>query len=126
MGFLSRLFNRDRGPKFQIGQTVKCIDDRDHQIKYGKEYVVLHINRQECCGGYAYDVGLSCDGYTHCSCSNTEIPGKGIRWCGEFRFAPVVSAEASAESEESVEIEKPVKISTKEVLKKEIAKVNEN
>lgn len=78
-----------KNPKFKIGDLVRCIDDRDHIIQYGKTYKILDVNFQDCCNTYSYDVGLTCSDFTKCTCKkNSVIPGKGIRWAGEFRFAP--------------------------------------
>lgn len=88
--------------KFEIGDKVLCIDDREHKVVFGKTYVILNRIAIPCCGDFCYDVGLVSvdEGHTHCPQCNENIPGRGIHWAGEFRFAPKVSNSAEAENEE--------------------------
>ena len=121
MGFFSRIFGfGKRKPKFEVGDTVRCIDDRNHTVKFGKEYIVKDRVQLSCCGDFCYDVGLDCFGYTNCTTCTQDIPGKGIRWAGEFRFAPVVKAKERAKAENSIEIK------NKEILKKEAEYIGVN
>ena len=122
MRFLNKFFKKIRGPKFKIGQTVKCIDDRYHIIIYAKEYKVLDVIQLTCCGDWAYDVGLKCETYSHCNDCKKDIPGHTIRWVGEFRLAPIISDEVSEEMSESEEIkiaQESILKQTKEILEKE-------
>lgn len=118
MKFLKKLFKSK--PKFKIGQKVKCIDDRYHPIVYGKEYIIINIMYLNCCNSWAYDVGLHCDENEHTLCCDKDIPGKGIRWAGEFRFAPIISDENSEEvsAEELIEAEKSIMRQTKKILER--------
>ena len=118
--FLKR--NKSSGPKFEVGETVICIDDRRHNVVYGKQYVILDVVQCSKCGQYIYDVGIKLNhsGFTICSNCNIDIQGKGIRWCGEFRFKKKVGIAASAKMEKSITIK------TKEILEEELAYVGEN
>ncbi len=120
MGWLSGLFSKK--PKFDVGDIVKCIDDRDHEIKFGQEYKVLDRIKTTCCGIWVYDVGLrQGNTRTQCICtSRTKMPGAGIHWAKESRFAFLRKEKARAKSEEAISIE------TKEILEEEIAYVGNN
>jgi hypothetical protein len=95
------------------GEFVKCIDDREHCVVFGKVYKVLDTQRLPCCNTVSYDVGLSMsntgepmgDRHTTCHCSGgrTEIPGKGIRWAHHSRFA--LTDERPQEEEMTKEVE---------------------
>jgi len=111
MGIFGNLFNRGNkskgplGPKFDIGDKVKCIDDREHDIVFGKVYRVLNRVQTSCCGDWCYDVGLTIGSNEHtiCNCSGpTDIQGRGIRWAGEFRFAPNDGVAEEEETNEEV------------------------
>ena len=95
------------------GEFVKCIDDREHCVVFGKVYKVLDVQRTPCCNTMSYDVGLSMrntgepmgDRHTTCHCSGgpTELPGKGIRWACHSRFA--LTDERPQEEEMTKEVE---------------------
>lgn len=102
LGFIKRLFSKDKGPKFKVGQKIKCIDDRNHDVVFGKVYTVLAVTKTQCCNVYCYDVGISCKNDEYTSCSHGKIQGRGIHWCGEFRFAPTIEDEVEAEAEAEV------------------------
>lgn len=95
------------------GEFVKCIDDREHCVVFGKVYKVLDVIRTPCCNTVAYDVGLSTSNsgetmrneYTLCLCNGGEnkIPGKGIRWACHSRFA--LTDERPQEEEMTKEVE---------------------
>lgn len=118
MKWLKRLFGRKA--KFNIGDTIKCIDDRGHIVVFGREYVVKDRIRTECCGDWCYDVGLESNGYTECNDCDVLIPGNGIRWAAEKRFA------SHKKVEERTKLEQSVSIETKEILEKEIEHVGVN
>lgn len=120
MSWLSKLF--DKKPKFEVGDIVKCIDDRDHSVVYGKEYKVLDRTKTTCCNSWVYDVGLrSYILNTVCPpCGNVPIQGKGIHWCGEFRFSFLKKEKAKAQIEECISIE------TKKILTEEIEHMSAN
>jgi len=118
-------------PKFEIGEEVKCIDDREHVIVFRKEYKVL--DRMKVCScGWAYDVGLTITNtggtieHTNCDICNVEFPGRGIRWAGEFRFASKNKAEEKAEEKSEEKSSNVITIKTKEILEKEILQLIEN
>ncbi len=118
-------FRKSVKPKFKIGETVRCIDDRDHGIncvKYGKKYKILDLIIFE--NAVSYDVGLRFDDktmYTHNTInSGNKIPGAGIHWAGEFRFAGSISDEEENSEENEKEKTNTIKlVSNKEVLKNE-------
>lgn len=122
MSWLSRLFSKK--PKFEVGDIVKCIDDRDHIIKFGQEYKVLDRTQTTCCHTWCYDVGLRMEMIflTTCTCSASkpQIQGKGIRWADENRFAFLRKEKAKAQVEECVSIE------TKKILTEEIECISAN
>jgi hypothetical protein len=119
-GFIKKFFNQNSAPKFKVGEKVKCVDDRNHKLIYGKEYTILDVVKTNCCKVYCYDVGLIATEtkYTSCNCGNT-IQGRGIHWCGEFRFAPIISDEAKVESEVSNEVGDKVIEEVKKILETE-------
>lgn len=82
------------GPKFKVGDIVKCIDDRDWNspensipLVYGKTYKVLDVIYNKCCGLYAIDIGCKFknNAHTKCKCKK-EMVGLGIHWAYEARF----------------------------------------
>jgi hypothetical protein len=95
------------------GEFVKCIDDREHCVVFGKVYKVFNVIRTPCCNTVAYDVGLSIrnsgepvgDDYTTCHCDDNPnyIPGRGIRWACHSRFA--LTDERPQEEEMTKEVE---------------------
>lgn len=93
------IFKFFKKPKFKIGETIICIDDREHLVEYRKEYVVIDIQKCKICGTFAYDVGIKYKIAT--KCCNIPLAGKNIRWAGEFRFKK--KDETSEESKESIE-----------------------
>ena len=92
-------------PKFKIGDSVICIDDRvgpvgGPSVVYKKQYKILDF--QICsCGKVAYDIGLKNDELsgTRCSSCNSIFAGKQIQWCGEFRFEKPIEDKNSAKEE---------------------------
>lgn len=122
MGWLSK---GKRKAKFRVGDTIKCIDDRDHIVVFGREYVVLNVYQLTCCGDFCYDVGLGIgdnESYTNCGDCNTDVPGRGVRWAAERRFALLRRDEASAEEEEeedTTEAQESLLKEAKEILEKE-------
>lgn len=108
------------------GEFVKCIDDREHCVVYGKVYKVLDVIRTPCCNTVAYDVGLSIrnsgepldDKYTTCHCDGNDhpIPGRGIRWACQSRFALTDERPQKEEMTEEVKnSDRAVKILVKEL-----------
>lgn len=95
------------------GEFVKCIDDREHCVVFGKVYKVLDIIRTHCCNTMSYNVGLSStntgepmgDLHTSCFCDGNpnDIPGRGIRWACHSRFA--LTDERPQEEEMTKEVE---------------------
>lgn len=88
MGLLD-FFKKKKEPKFKIGETVICIDDRNHVIIYKQEYEILDINECGCKNDrYAYDIGLTtAEGNgTECTVCKVKLPGRDIYWIGEGRF----------------------------------------
>lgn len=80
-------FKKKKEPKFKIGETVVCIDDRDHAVTFRQEYIIIDICQCNCKGNrYAYDIGLTSHTLTHCYICKTDLPGRNIQWAGEFRF----------------------------------------
>ncbi len=116
-------FKKQLKPKFKIGETVRCIDDRDHgDIKYGIKYKILDCII--CYGIVAYDVGLRFnDTNTHTALNGDgkyPFPGAGIHWAGEFRFAGSISDEEENSEENEKEKTNTIKlVPNKEVLKNE-------
>ena len=90
---------------FKVGDVVKCIDDRewnsDHQnmkIVFGKTYKILQILKCPICGVYSYDIGCKFnDNILFTRCQESDMPGAGIHWAGEFRFEKYTENELSAE-----------------------------
>lgn len=84
-------------PKFSVGDTVKCIDDRnwnetttDMDLTYGKSYNVLELGVTSCCGHKIIDIGaryINPNLFSYCGSCNKPIQGKGIYWVSEYKFA---------------------------------------
>lgn len=105
-----------RNPKIKVGDTVRCIDDRDWgdpeytniQLQYGKTYKILDILIAGCCGTTCFDIGgrfTISHQLTHCGDCSIDIQGKGIHWADSKRFALHTGAEEEAK-EETVDKEK--------------------
>jgi excinuclease UvrABC helicase subunit UvrB len=102
------------GPKFKVGDTIRCIDDRGWNsprnsinLKHGKTYKVLQVIKSDCCKRYAVDIGcvLSDNDFTTCVACNTKMSGVGIHWACEKRFVKddvLVKEELNEELEEAV------------------------
>jgi len=123
MSWLSRLFSKK--PKFEVGDIVKCIDDREHTIKFGQEYKILNRTKTTCCRVWCYDIGLTLDPFHHrytvcVPCGGKQIQGKDIHWAHESRFAFLRKEKAKAQVEECVSIE------TKKILTEEIERIGAN
>ena len=101
MGF-KNLFKKNHGPKFKVGERIKCIDDREHSVVFAKVYVVINVLQIPCCGDYCYDVGLVSrgNGHTRCGGCSADIPGHRIHWAAEFRFAPNAGEDVAVEEKE--------------------------
>ena len=108
---------KQKGEEVKIGDTVKCIDDRNWNsgndnlwLQYGKSYVVLDIIYTDCCNTLCYDIGArNNESFTSCSggkCKGSRIPGHGIHWAGAFRFAKSIAEEAKESKKESKSISK--------------------
>ncbi|HWY33226.1 MAG TPA: hypothetical protein VNX68_01190, partial [Nitrosopumilaceae archaeon] len=92
---------------FNVGDTVKCIDDREWNriaqsvnLVFGHTYKIRQIIKCPSCGGYSYDIGCRFDNkslFTSCTLNGTQIdmPGQGIHWAGNFRFARFEESELS-------------------------------
>jgi len=124
MGLLGKLFKRRPRAKFNVGDIVKCIDDRNHIIVFGKEYKVLSRHQTTCCGLWVYDVGLFCSEHAYCKqCGGQfKLVGRGIHWAGEFRFAKSVGSivEEAVEEEEGTSVgEESMLEQAKEILASE-------
>jgi protein-arginine kinase activator protein McsA len=82
------------GPKFKVGDIVRCIDDRGWNsskntipLIYGKTYKILDITYSKCCNIYSIDFGCRLNDNTHtvCKCSKNMV-GMGIHWAYQYRF----------------------------------------
>jgi hypothetical protein len=82
------------GPKFKVGDIVRCIDDRNWNssinsipLVYGKTYKVLDITYTKCCNIYSIDIGCKMNNNSHtwCKCAK-DMVGAGIHWAYEYRF----------------------------------------
>jgi hypothetical protein len=82
-------------PKFKVGDTVRCVDDRGWNIpqnsinlKHGKTYKVYQIYKSDCCKTYSIDIGcvLTDNDFTTCIPCNRKMSGVGIHWADEKRF----------------------------------------
>ncbi len=86
---LFNFFTKKKEPKFKIGETAICIDDRNHDIVFRQEYVIIDISECGCKDdNFAYDIGLTLEEgvSTQCATCKVVLPGRGIRWVGEGRF----------------------------------------
>lgn len=104
--FLENIFK----DKIKIGDTVKCIDDRNwgdalhknnFNLIFGKKYKVLNILKCPECGDICFDIGgrfIDNSLFTQCN-SNHQIPGKGIHWAGNFRFEKAILSKEEIEEE---------------------------
>ena len=118
----------------KVGDTVKCIDDRDWNsdfqnmnIVYGNKYKVFNVLICPTCGSVCYDIGGRFtpskyhSSYTSCN-KKHDLPGYGIHWAGAFRFEKSVesASEIEAKMEQAVEVEN---YELAEELKKELIKL---
>ena len=113
---------KNKKPKFNVGDLVTCIDDREwnrssnglgaHHVggfllRYGKTYKILDI--QKSCCGYVFDIGCKfIDKGLHTVCGDgtrKQIAGAGIHWAGTHRFRKPTEEEEKNFNEESVEVE---------------------
>ena len=105
-------------PKFKVGDTVKCIDDRnwngpatDIKLIFGKTYKILDITYTSCCNEMCLDIGgrfVDTKQFTVCGvgkCKHIEIQGMGVHWASSKRFALHTGAEEE-EKEEALDKEK--------------------
>lgn len=99
------------GPKFKVGDIVRCVDDRDWNgqhnsinLKHGKTYKVYQIYKTPCCKTYSIDIGcvLLDNGFTTCIPCKAKMSGVGIHWACESRF---VKDDVLAEEELKEELE---------------------
>ena len=124
--------NKNNEPRYaKPGEFVKCIDDREHCVVFGKVYKVLDVIRTPCCNTVAYDVGLSIrnsgepvgQDYTTCHCDGNanDIPGKGIRWACYSRFSLTDERPQKEEMTEEVENKNSNKLVKKLIEELEIS-----
>lgn len=93
LSFIKNIFKRR--PPFEVGDVVKCIDDREWnsggtngQLEYLEYYTVQKIAKN-CRHGWDVDVGIRFHNqydHTYCGKCNKEIPGSGIHWATHKRF----------------------------------------
>lgn len=97
--------------KFKIGDVVICIKaghlslidkNKCPPLREGNEYIIQNVYQCPICKEWSVDVGLAGTANTICFCKEY-IPGKGIHWCSEKRFA--LKEPLKAETEEKIKEE---------------------